>query len=235
MGGGNDGDNHGGNPADSHDVPWASIFDPAANVRALTAVQAEGFQAASELVDRFVRMVATRPDGTARAVRHTAPSSAEQRADLWGATDVEPLIRSWWAMAGQFLMGAAPQTPAQSADVSPGLDVSGSAATGRLASEAEAGSTATAEVWLHNAADRDLGRIRLRCSQLMADDGSVIESTAIRLHPKTVPVPARSSRGVAITVKLGKKTRPGLYRGTVLVEGRPQLWLPVALTVRPRS
>ncbi|AQT83022.1 hypothetical protein B1R94_22480 [Mycolicibacterium litorale] len=226
---------HGDGHADIHDVPWASIFDPAANVRALTAVQAEGFQAASELVDRFVRMVATRPDGTARTVRRTAPLSTEQRADLLGATDVEPLIRSWWAMVGQFLMGGASQTPAQHGAISPSLDVAGSAAAGRLESEADAGGTATAEVWLHNAAEHDLGRIRLRCSPLMADDGSIIESTAIRLHPKAVPVPARSSRGVGFTVKLGKKTRPGVYRGTVLVEGRPQLWLPVALTVRPPS
>ncbi|WP_319430819.1 hypothetical protein [Mycobacterium sp. RTGN5] len=225
----------GGNNGDIHDVPWASIFDPAANVRALTGVQAEGFRAASELVDRFVRMVATRPDGGAAAVRHASPLSDEQRADLLGATDVEPLIRSWWAMAGQFLMGGAPQTPSPGAAMSPTLDFTGSAAAGRLEFETEAGTTATAEVWLHNAVDQDLGRIRLRCSELMADDGSVIEAAACRIHPKAVPVPGRSSRGVAVTVKVAKKVKPGLYRGTVLVEGRPELWLPLALTVRPAS
>ncbi|TGD87264.1 hypothetical protein BayCH28_12765 [Mycolicibacterium sp. CH28] len=224
---------NGGNNGDAHDVPWASVFDPAANMRALTSVQAEGFRAASELVDRFVRMVATRPDGTDRTARPASPLTAEQRADLLGATDIEPLIRSWWAMAGQFLMGGAPQAPAAPATVSPSLDVADSAATGRLEFATTAGDTATAEVWLHNAADRDLGRIRLRCSALMADDGSVIEAAAIRLHPKAVPVPGRSSRGVGIAVRVGKKDRPGLYRGTILVEGRPALWLPVALTVRP--
>ncbi|KAA0105157.1 hypothetical protein [Mycolicibacterium sp. P1-5] len=218
-----------------HDVPWASIFDPAANVRALTAVQAEGFRAASELVDRFVRMVATRPDGGSAAARQSTPLTNEQRADLLGATDVEPLIRSWWAMAGQFLMGGAPQTSPQAAAASPALDFTGSASAGRLEFEAEVGQTATTEVWLHNAAMQDLGRIRLRCSDLMADDGSVIGSAVIRLEPKTVPVPARSSRGVGLTVKVANKIKPGLYRGTMLVEGRPELWLPVALTVRPAS
>ncbi|NTY59213.1 hypothetical protein [Mycolicibacterium sphagni] len=225
----------GGNNGDLHDVPWASIFDPAANVRALTAVQAEGFRAASELVDRFVRMVATRPDGGAATVRQASPLSNEQRADLLGATDVEPLIRSWWAMAGQFLMGGAPQTPPPTAAISPTLDFTGTAATGRLAFETDAGDTATAEVWLHNSADGDVGLIRLRCSELMAADGSVIEAKACRIHPKAVPVPGRSSRGVGITVKVASKVKPGLYRGTVLVEGRPDLWLPVALTVRPAS
>lgn len=225
----------GGNDGDIHDVPWASVFDPAANVRALTAVQAEGFHAASELVDRFVRMVATRPDGGAATVRQAASLSDEQRSDLLGATDVEPLIRSWWALAGQFLMGGAPQTPSPAAAISPALDFTGSAATGRLEFDTEAGGTATAEVWLHNAADHDMGRIRLRCSELMAADGSVIEAAAARLNPKAVPVPGRSSRGVGIMIKVAKKTKPGLYRGTVLVEGRPELWLPVALTVRLAS
>ena len=37
----------------SNDLPWASVFDSAANMRALSAIQADGFRAASELVDRF--------------------------------------------------------------------------------------------------------------------------------------------------------------------------------------
>lgn len=225
----------GGNDGEIHDAPWASIFDPAANVRALTAVQAEGFRAASELVDRFVRMVATRPDGGAAATRQSSPLSDEQRADFLGATDIEPLIRSWWAMAGQFLVGGAPQTQAPTAAISPALDFTGAAVTGRVEFETTAGESATAEVWLHNSADIDVGRIRLRCSELMADDGSVIEAAACRIHPKAIPVPGRSSRGVGITVKVTKKTKPGLYRGTILVEGRPQLWLPLALAVRPAA
>ena len=48
----------------SNDLPWASVFDSAANMRALSAVQADGFRAASELVDRFVRMAAAGPDGS---------------------------------------------------------------------------------------------------------------------------------------------------------------------------
>lgn len=39
------------------DLPWASVFDPAANARALSAIQAEGFRAASRIVNRFVRAV----------------------------------------------------------------------------------------------------------------------------------------------------------------------------------
>ncbi len=46
------------------DLFFASILDPEANVRRLTAIQAEGFRAASELVDRFVRMATPSSNGT---------------------------------------------------------------------------------------------------------------------------------------------------------------------------
>ncbi len=225
----------GGQNGQGPDVPWASVFDPAANLRALTTIQSEGFRAASEIVDRVVRLAAQRPDGTERSARQATPLSTEQRADLLGATDVEPLIKSWWEMVGQFLMGTGAQTPAKSPTVTPALDFSAADSAGRLEMDASPGGTATSEVWLHNAADDDLGRIRLRCSALMADDGSVIDAAAIRFDPKTVPMPGRSSRGVGVIVKVAKKVRPGLYRGTVLVEGRPTLWLPIAVTVRMNS
>jgi hypothetical protein len=48
-------------------------------------------------------------------------------------------------------------------------------------------------------------------------------------------MPGRSSRGVDVIAKVAKKVHPGLYRGTVLVEGRPTLWLPIAVTVRMNS
>ena len=225
----------GGQNGQRPDVPWASVFDPAANLRALTTIQAEGFRAASELVDRVVRIAAQRPDGTERSARQATSPSAEQRADLLGATDVEPLIKSWWAMAGQFLMGTGAQTPATSPTIAPALDFSAADSAGRVDMDVSPGGTAKSEVWLHNAADDDLGRIRLRCSALMADDGSIIDAAAIRFEPKTVPMPGRSSRGVDVVVKAAKKVPSGLYRGTVLVEGRPNLWLPIAVTVRMNS
>ena len=225
----------GGQNGQGPDVPWASVFDPAANLRALTTIQAEGFRAASEIVDRVVRMAAQRADGTERSARQANSLSSDQRADLLGATDVEPLIRSWWDMFGQFLMGTGAQVSAKSPTVAPALDFAAADSAGRLEIDVSTGGTAKSEVWLHNAADDDLGRIRLRCSALMADDGAVIDAAAIRFDPKTVPMPGRSSRGVDVVVKVAKKVRPGVYRGTVLVEGRPTLWLPVAVTVRMNS
>ena len=213
-----------------NDLPWASVFDPAANARALSAIQAEGFRAASALVDRFVRIATT---GVDRA--DLSPSSAltsGQRADLFGATDIEPLIRSWWSMVGQLLLGAAPRV-AEAAPAEPAtLDFSNAAAEGRLDLEAPVEGVAAAEVWLHNRGATDLGQIRLQCSNLLAHDGSVVESGAVSFDPATVAMPGRSSRGIELRVEVPQGVQPGIYRGTLLAEGHPSLWLPVALTVR---
>lgn len=213
-----------------NDLPWASVFDPAANARSLSAIQSEGFRAASELVDRFARIATTGLNG-ARGTTTPAPLSNEQRADLFGATDIEPLIRSWWSMFGQLLLGSSSRVPDSAPPAPATLDLSGAEATGGLDLVAQPSGAATAEVWLHNRSARDLGQIYLRCSDLLADDGRVLGSEAVGLDPVDVSMPARSSRGIEVKVEVTADVGPGVYRGTLLIEGHPKLWLPVALTV----
>jgi hypothetical protein len=103
---GGNGDGHNGG------LPWASVFDPAGNARALTGIQAEGFRAASQIVDRFVRIASNGLNGDGQPASPGARLSDDQRADLLGATDVEPLIRSWWSVLGQlFIRSAPPRVP----------------------------------------------------------------------------------------------------------------------------
>jgi hypothetical protein len=212
------------------DMPWASVFDPAANARALSAIQAEGFRAASALVDRFVRIATTGVSGNGQPP--TSALTNGDRGDLFGAADIEPLIRSWWSMAGQFLLGATPSV-ADSASAEPAtLDFSAAAAEGRLDLAASTPGVATAEVWLHNRGPADLGQVQLRCSDLLAHDGSVVASGAVRFDPDSVALPGRSSRGIELRIEVPHGVAPGIYRGTVLAEGHPSLWLPVVLTVR---
>lgn len=219
----------GGEPGD--DLPWASVFDSAANIRALSAIQSEGFRAASALVDRFVRVATGELNGRDRAAT-SGPFSRDQRADLFGATDIEPLLRSWWAMAGQLLLGAAPRAADLAEAVPAALDVSTPGVNGRVTLDVVCPGAATAEVWLRNTGATDLGSTRLRCSDLLADDGSVVDSGAVALDPAEIPLPGRSSRGIDISIDVGQDVKPGLYRGTLLSEGHPDLWLPVVLTVR---
>ena len=215
-----------------NELPWASVFDPAANARALSAIQAEGFRAASELVDRVVRIASTGLNGNDRSTPSAATLTQDQRADLFGATDIEPLIRSWWSMVGQFLLGSAPRALDSPAADPATLDFSNAEAEGRLDLEATAPGTTTAEVWLHNRAAKDLGEIELRCSDLLAHDGSVMGSGAVTFIPAAVLMPGRSSRGIELKIEIPQGVQPRLYRGTLLVEGHPELWLPVVLTVR---
>ena len=215
-----------------NDLPWASVFDPAANARALSAIQAEGFRAASEIVDRFARIATAGLNGKDRSTTSAGPLTNDQRADLFGATDIEPLIRSWWVMIGQFLLGSAPvATDPVSADGAT-LDFANDKVDGRLDLGTAVPGAATAEVWLHNGGAADMGQIRLRCSDLLADDGSAITASAVMFDPAIVPMPPRSSRGIDVKIEVPQGVQPGVYRGTLLVEGHPELWLPVVLTAR---
>jgi hypothetical protein len=216
------------------DLPWASVFDPAANARALSAIQAEGFRAASRIVDQFVRAVESSTNGEATATQAdstngNAAANANGAAD--GSHELERLTRAWWSTVGQFLLRSMPLTPTAGSE-SVSLDVNNPDANRAVNLDAPAGGSANSELWLHNRGPDDLGDVRLRCSDLLSHEGKVIGADAVHMDTAVVSMPARSSRGVAITVDIAPEVRPGVYRGTLLASGHPDLWLPVMLTVR---
>jgi hypothetical protein len=217
----------------SNDLPWASVFDSAANMRALSDIQADGFRAASELVDRFVRMAAAGLDGSGLAAPSVPPVNGEP-ADLYGATGLEPFVTSWWAMVDQFLRISSPHRKGEPAEAAAAaLDFVAAEATGRLQLSTVAPGAATAEVWLHNRGPVDMGKVALRCSDLLSHEGSVIVAPLVRFEPDVVPMPARSSRGVTVEVDVDEHTTPGSYRGMLLTDGHSDIWLPMELVVKP--
>ena len=226
MAGANDG-------GTSNDLPWASVFDSGANMRALSAIQADGFRAASELVERFVRMASAGLNGTGGPPAPAAVPADERNADLFGATGLEPLVTSWWAMADQFLRAASPRSEQAAAPVGATLDLATAQANGRLYLETVAPGATTAEVWLHNGGPIDMGKVRLRCSDLLAHDGTVISAHMLRFEPDIIPMPARSSRGVTVEVEVSDDLPPGSYRGTLVADGHPDIWLPVEVAIQP--
>ena len=66
------------------DLPWAAVFDPVANARALSAIQARGFSAAAQLVDRFVQIAET----------STNPRAKKRRAQM-GIPAARPPAATW--------------------------------------------------------------------------------------------------------------------------------------------
>jgi hypothetical protein len=224
------------NDASVSGIPWASVFDPALNIRALGEIQARGFRAATEIVNQFVRMADTNspvhktdgkqapsPDAVAdpQGDRATPPPDVDQVLQVW---------RRLAAQATESLRGTGrPHSGVATVDVE---HATSSGAVSLVASEPGAVST---EVWLHNAGADDLGKVRLRCSDLLAHDGAVIASSLVRFEPDTVPMVARCSRGVTIQVDVPDDIGPGHYRGTLLADGYPDIWLPVVLSVLPRG
>jgi hypothetical protein len=213
-------------------LPWASVFDPAANARALNAIQAEGFRAASKIVDRFIGVMG----GNGNGAEARSSSSAADLADDNGTSrptnpDIERLMGIWWSIAGQFLLGSAQLANLPFAGPAT-LEFDRSVGNGTLALHAGAPGRAQTEFWLHNNSPEDLGEIRLRCSDLLAHDGDTVSSSAVHCDPNPVPMPRRSSRGVEIGVDVSGDVRPGVYRGNLLADGHPDVWLPVVLAVR---
>lgn len=211
---------------DLTDLPWASVFDPAANARALSAIQAQGFRAASDLVDRFAE-IARQASGGERPT--PTPDGGAARAPTGLNPDVDMVISTWWTMIGQMfraMRGEASRTGGHATSV----DVATDEVSGALYVPAGPGD-AGVEVWLHNSGPDDGGEVALRCSDLLAHDGSMLASAAVTFTPAVVPLPGRSGRGVAVAAMAPAGAAPGRYRGTVLLTGHPDVWLPIEVTV----
>lgn len=213
------------------EVPWATVFDPDVNMRALGEIQARGFRAASELVDRFVQSANKNGSGAEE------PASSEPSVNGNGSKrdpagfDVGSFIRTFESVVGRLagsLRGADEPEP-------PTLDLTKTSASGSVTLAGALGDRAHGEVWLHNGGAIDLDPVRLRCSDLVGHNGGVVAAHAVRFDPDIVAMPARSSRGVLIEVDVAVGLRPAIYRGTLLAEDHPNVWLPVALSVQPST
>jgi hypothetical protein len=209
------------------DVPWASVFDAETNLRAFGAIQARGFRAATELVNRFVKG----PDKNGKTEpRQSTPQVKQNGRNIGGATglDVDWLMSSWESVVSRlFQTPRGPLGPLGPAT----LDLAKTDADGLVLLEAGGGACASTEVWLHNGGPADLGLVSVRCSDLLAHDGRVIDSGAIRFDPERVLLPARCSRGIRIEMDLPDDLAPGSFRGMLLADGHPDVWLPVLLKV----
>jgi hypothetical protein len=112
------------------------------------------------------------------------------------------------------------------------FDLADETASGGVRLDADGPGLVIGEVWLHNSGTHDIESVRLRCSDLLAHDGAKVSSDAVRFAPEKFTLPARSSRAVSLQVDVTPGIAQGRYRGTLLAEGYPELWLQVTLTLR---
>ncbi|MGH9113186.1 MAG: hypothetical protein ACRDZN_12970 [Acidimicrobiales bacterium] len=248
-----------GEPRDngSDERPWASLLDPAANARALGEIQRRGLRAAGDLVDRIIGAVddgsaappssASAPAEHSGAVPNGASSPGADLVQIW----VDLFQRGLQAVTG----AARPNGLAPAAgDRAVTADLATGATTGALHIRAGAAPsagvpdglpdglpdardtrdtpTASGEVWLHNGTGAPIAGLRPHSGELRAHDGATLPASAIGFDPPSLDeLPARSSRGVVVEVRLGGGVAAGVYRGVVLVAGAPDVWLPLLVTV----
>ena len=106
------------------DLPWAAVFDPAANIRALGAVQSQGLRAATEIVDRFVQLAGNGLNGKAGETEDAQPVN-KARTPPTSAANAERLLATWESLVGRLArtVDTAGPIPAGAAT----LDLAGSA------------------------------------------------------------------------------------------------------------
>jgi hypothetical protein len=211
-------------------LPWASVFDTASNLRALGEIQRRGVRAAGEVVDRLVRSVDGDPTST------EAPGSFDGETNDAGRADFNSLTDTWTSLLRGLAesFGELLQTPG--ADGEPALHFGQEASAGVVRLEVSGAGPVRAEIWLHNRTEVAIAGVVLRGSDLLSGDGALISAGAIGFEPPgAVPMPARSSRGIDVVVDLPPDSIPGTYRGTLLVQDHPDVWLPVVLIVEARS
>lgn len=204
------------------DLPWASVFDPAANIRALSAIQARGFRAATEVVDRFVRMAARGFEDS----RGESGAQAGDRGDA-GYPEADELLASWQTMVGQLGRSIMSATAGPGA----GVDLVAKSVDGEVRLAAGGSGVVAVEVWLHNRGPTEIGDVSLRVGDLLTHDGAVFPAAALQFEPGVVTMPARCSRGVVLQATVSSEHRPGRYRGTILAEGHADVWLPLVLDI----
>jgi hypothetical protein len=196
----------------------SSLFDPVAGMRAMADIQAEGFRAAAELIERMLRSEADAPG-------RRSPSAA--------AGDYAALVDAWTDLLRRTVSGLA--RPDGTGAVTVSVDSPGVGPQVRLALGGDENpAAAAAEVWLHNGSFGAVGPLALSCGQLNDADGAVLEGAEVSFEPAEVALlPARSSRAVTVSLESTGPLRPGTYRGTIQARGAPGLWLPFEVVVGP--
>ena len=93
-------------------------------------------------------------------------------------------------------------------------------------------SGAHTEAWLHNGTTTGVGPLTLHAGELRASDGALLGASVVCDPGRIDSLPGRSSRGITVAVRRHGRVRAGTYRGLIQVEGAPEVWLAVEVTVR---
>jgi hypothetical protein len=206
-------------PSSDDPTGW---FDPAAGARAFTDVQKLALRAASSVVDQMTSFAGAA--GGLRLPRDRANGDRDLRRTR---VDAERMIDAYADFARTLLDGFTNL-------VGGGDDAADPAGTvDRLVVGPVApGSSANAELWVHNLDARPARDLTFHCSGLTKHDRSPIGAHRILFTPARLTVLApHSSEGVVVEVQVPPGARPGSYHGLVQATNLPDLCLVVRVDV----
>jgi hypothetical protein len=185
-----------------------------------------GFQAASEVVERFLGSI--RPPealGEERGPPGGQRDAFRQlRADLARAVDANlDLVRrafDLYAGAVDRLLGTGPPAPDDEGGshlkLPPVLP----------------GHRAASTLWIHNTTHSESKGLRLHASDLTSPSGATISSEAYEFEPAEIDIaPANSSVPIAVGLAIGPAVPPGRYRGYVFVTNLAAEYLTIEVEV----
>ena len=214
-------------------LPWSFVLDPAANAKALGDVQRRGLEAAHELVERVASTIAPSEAGSGpgHANGSTDPATGQ-------GPPIADLVQDWWEVAGRVLAELAAGTSSSGGPLSPDgpVEVDVHAAdrptVWRVRSDPSGRLIVPGELWLRNRQPHPVGPLSLGVGDLRAPDGAVISAHCLRFDPpELAELPARTARGVVVTLSPERPFEPGIYRGVVQAAGAPNLLITLEVTV----
>jgi hypothetical protein len=188
-----------------------------------------GFQAASEVVERFISSMSRTDPATAGQAEARSPGGQraafrQLRADLARAVDANlDLVRrafDLYAGAVDRLLGSEPAAH------------DGGEGSHLKLPPVLAGHRASSTLWVHNTTSSASPALRLRATDLVSANGATIGADGFEFDPAEVDIaPPNSSVAIAVTLTIGAAAVPGRYRGYVFVTDLPDEFMTVEVDV----
>lgn len=182
----------------------------------LSEIARQGLSAAEQLISRVVSALDQRTQGGAET---PALAAGEPPADL---------AQAWSELLSATL--AAWSTDASDAAPEDGAGCSGAVVRATVAGH---GHSEWTDLWIHNHTADPLEDLQVLPGPLRSADHGELPAACVEVERAPVAVAARSSGTVRLRVDVEPGTPPGRYRGLLLVDGLPDLWALLDVTVEP--
>ena len=211
--------------------PWlADALDPVENLRALADVQAFGRRAAEDLADRILAWgdgkdgsaPGAAPEADAPQGRPALADLVEQlRGDAVLAGEVSTrLVEHAVSLVGILIERLPPRSRTDAAP--PRVDLP----------SVVAGGESSAVFWVHNTSAAVVAAVRPHCAPPRSHLGRELAADAVAFDPPILdPLPARSTCGIEVRVRVAPDVEPGLYVSVLMASNVPDLYLPLQVEV----